>query len=558
MAKRDFSFSHSLRVRFAEVDAHGHVFFGHYLTYFDTAISAYLRHLECREFDPIKPTNAAFYVVNAQVNYHAPIGFDEVLTIYVRVSTLGTTSLTFYLEIYIENQNNILASGHITWIYVDLLTQRSAPLPPAFVAHLRRHESDLHGSADHFKPPQTHAIQSTHAHLYLHFAEQQALLGQFDPNPAREQTIQTAAVVGTGLMAVGIAITLANAGIAVRLIGRSDAALERAQQAIQQHYAKRVAQGRLSEAAATSRGYQIVPTTADSALREVDIVIEAVLENIDIKRAIFINLGQQCHPDTILASCTSALDLNLLADATGRPQQVIGCHFLNPAYTMRALEIVQTDKTAQDIVLKTQSFARKLGKIPVLVTHNPDKPGFVGNRLLRVYLSEAEFLLEEGALPQQVDAALMAFGMAMGPFAMSDMAGLDVGWYSRQYYANQRPKNERYSTLCDELCERGRFGQKTGAGWYRYSAGSHTPQPDPDVEAWICDASRRLGITRRPIAHQEVIQRCIGALINEARCILSERLVQNAYLIDLLWVYGYGFPRWRGGPLFYADTLDSL
>jgi 3-hydroxyacyl-CoA dehydrogenase len=254
----------------------------------------------------------------------------------------------------------------------------------------------------------------------------------------------------------------------------------------------------------------------------------------------------------VLASNTSTLDIDEIASATSRPEAVIGTHFFSPANVMRLLELVRGARTAKETIATSSELSRRIGKVWVLAG-NCD--GFIGNRMLAPYLREAEFLVEEGATPQQVDKVIYDFGFAMGPFAMQDLAGLDVGWRIRKGKAAARRKDLRYSHVGDRLCEQGRFGQKTGSGWYRYEPGSRTPKPDPEVEALIAAAAKEGGITRRQVSDEEVLKRCLWALVNEGARILEEGIALRSSDIDVTYLYGYGFPRYRGGPMFYADQV---
>ena len=287
-------------------------------------------------------------------------------------------------------------------------------------------------------------------------------------------------------------------------------------------------------------------------VKNADLVIEAVFEDMEVKKGLFARLDALSKPQAILATNTSRLDVNEIARSTSRPASVIGLHFFSPANVMRLLEVVRGADTAADIIATCMDLARRIGKLPVLVGVCD---GFVGNRMVAQYAREAEFLLEEGATPQQVDGALQKFGLAMGRFAMSDLAGLDISWSSRKRAAATRPAHLRYSKVADRLCEMGRFGQKTGAGFYRYETGSRTPLPDPVVQQVIEDCAREAGIARRTISDEEIVERTIYALVNEGAKVLEDGIAQRASDIDLIYVNGYGFPAWRGGPMFYADTV---
>jgi 3-hydroxyacyl-CoA dehydrogenase len=273
---------------------------------------------------------------------------------------------------------------------------------------------------------------------------------------------------------------------------------------------------------------------------------------MEVKKEVFRKLDRVCRPDAILATNTSTLDVNEIAAATSRPDKVIGLHFFSPANVMKLLEIVRGSKTGKQTLATCMQLSKTIKKVGVV---SGVCDGFIGNRMLHRYTRQAAFLLEEGALPQQIDRVLEEFGFAMGPFRVGDLAGLDISWRIRQRRAATRPANERYSKVADQVCELGRFGQKTGAGWYRYEAGSRMAIPDPEIEALIVRASKEAGIARREISDQEIIERCVYALINEGAKILDEGIAQRASDIDITYVYGYGFPRFRGGPMFYADTL---
>jgi len=353
-------------------------------------------------------------------------------------------------------------------------------------------------------------------------------------------------------MGGGIAMSMANAGIAVTILDTDDAALKRGMKTIFDNYAASVAKGRLSEEEMEERIARINGTTEIQDLEDVDIVIEAAFEDMELKKKLFAQLDEIVQSDAILATNTSTLDIDEIAAETGRPEAVIGTHFFSPANVMRLLENVRGAKSSERTIATTMKLAKRIGKVGVLVGVCD---GFVGNRMLYAYTRQAGFLLEEGALPQQVDRVIYNFGFPMGPFAMGDLAGLDVGWRIRQRREATRPKNLRYSRLADQVCERGRFGQKTGAGWYRYQAGSRAAIPDPEIEALIQAASAEVGFERRQIDDQEILERCLYPLINEGAKILDEGLALRSSDIDIIWIYGYGFPPYRGGPMFHADAL---
>lgn len=387
---------------------------------------------------------------------------------------------------------------------------------------------------------------------HLFFAERAAARIPDVPADTPTRPFRRVAVIGAGTMGGGIAMSLANAGIPVVQLETTQAALDRGRATMTRNWAATVAKGRLSQAEMDRRLALVAQTLSYEDLADTDLVIEAVFEDMAVKKEVFAKLDATMRPGAILASNTSRLDIDEIARATSRPQDVIGLHYFSPANVMRLLEVVRGRATAPDVIATAMAFGRATAKLPVLVG-NCD--GFVGNRMVSAYSREAGFLLEEGASPAQVDGALQAFGMAMGPFRMGDMAGLDIGWAGRKRQAATRPKHLRYSHVADRICERGRFGQKTGAGWYRYEAGSRTPIPDPEVDAIIAQCAAEAGIVRRTLDDAEIIERTMYALANEGAKILAEGIALRASDIDLVYANGYGFPAWRGGPMFHADTV---
>jgi 3-hydroxyacyl-CoA dehydrogenase len=390
------------------------------------------------------------------------------------------------------------------------------------------------------------------ARIYQFFAEREA--GKLSDGSAPPPfSPQTAVVIGSGTMGTGIAMTCANVGIAVTLVDVTDEQLTRARAIMTGNYASTVKKGRLTQAEMDARLARIAYSTSlEEAAANVDLVIEAVFEEMDVKQEVFRRLDRIARPGTMLATNTSTLDVDAIAAVTSRPQDVIGLHFFSPANVMRLLEIVRGAKTSPQTLANALGLAKKLKKVGV-VSGNCD--GFIGNRMLYPYRRETEFLIEEGASPQQVDGVLRRFGLAMGPFAMSDLAGLDVGWRIRKRkYGAKRPPG-RYSTIADTLCELGRFGQKTNAGYYRYEPGDRTPIPDPAVDEVIERSAREGGIARRAIADDEIVKRAMYPLVNEAALILAEGIATRPSDIDVVYVNGYGFPAWRGGPLRWADSI---
>jgi 3-hydroxyacyl-CoA dehydrogenase len=369
------------------------------------------------------------------------------------------------------------------------------------------------------------------------------------PNDTPVRTIRKVGVIGAGTMGGGITMSLINAALPVVLLETKQDALDRGLATIRRNYQGALRKGTLTEASLAQRLALITPTLDYASLADVDLVIEAVFESMDVKRQVFETLDKVVRQGAILASNTSALNLDEIANFTRRPQDVIGMHFFSPANVMRLLEVVRGAKTAKDVLATVMRLAKTIGKIAVV---SGVCDGFIGNRMLARYGAAAHDLIMAGALPQQVDAALQEFGMAMGPFRVGDLAGLDIGWALRKRRAAEFPGRD-FSNVSDDLCEAGRFGQKTGAGWYRYEAGSRNPIADPKVTAIIEQYRRQQGITPRAVSSQEIVERCIYALINEGARILEDGIAQRASDIDLVYLNGYGFPAYRGGPMFFAD-----
>lgn len=362
--------------------------------------------------------------------------------------------------------------------------------------------------------------------------------------------IKSVAVVGAGTMGAGIAMVYANAGLPVLLKETTPEALERGLATIRKNYASTVQKGRLTEADMEQRLGRISGTLTYEGFGEVDLITEAVFENMALKQSVFAEIDAVARPGCILASNTSTLDLDAIASATQRPEWVIGTHFFSPANVMRLLEIVRGSKTLPTVQATAMALSKQLKKTGVMVGNCF---GFVGNRMFGPYRREAEFLVQEGATPQQVDAALYNFGMAMGPLATGDLAGLDVGWRVRQENPAQFV-GVRQPVIEDRLVADGRYGQKTGRGWYTYDA-ARRPQPDHFVNKLIEEVRREAGITVRGISAEEIVTRTIYALVNEGARILEEGFALRSVDIDMIYVMGYGFPAWRGGPMFYADTV---
>ncbi len=388
---------------------------------------------------------------------------------------------------------------------------------------------------------------------HMFFAERESAKVPDVPKDTPVRTIASAGVVGAGTMGGGIAMNFANVGIAVTLVEISQEGLDKGLSIIEKNYAATVKKGRLSQADMDTRMGLISGTLDYADFGDADIVIEAAFEGMALKKEIFGKLDAACKPGAILATNTSTLDINEIAAATSRPEDVIGTHFFSPANVMKLLEIVRADKTSAEVIATTMKLARTIQKVGVLVGVCD---GFVGNRMLHAYFSEAQQLLEEGALPQQVDKVLFDWGFAMGPFAVMDLAGIDVGWRIRKEKAAGRDTNLPYSsTVADRLAEMDRFGQKTKRGWYIYEEGSRVPTPDPEVEAMLKQVSEEKGITRRDISDEEIFKRCMYQLINEGAKILDEGIAMRPGDIDVIYIYGYGFPVFRGGPMFYGEQV---
>ena len=366
--------------------------------------------------------------------------------------------------------------------------------------------------------------------------------------------IRRAAVVGAGTMGGGIAMAYAAAGIPVLLKDVDQLSIERGMTTIRRNYESAVARGRLTTDAVNQLLSLITPTTSYDGFSTVDIAVEAVYEQMDLKQRTFAELASVTRPECLLASNTSTLDIDEFARASGRPAQVVGHHFFSPANVMKLLEVVRAKETSPAVLAASVRLARRLGKVPVIVGNCF---GFVGNRMLSYYLREAHLLLEEGASVQQIDGVMTAFGMPVGPFGMQDIAGIDVGARIRQYVASLgRPHAEGpQSEIPDRLFEMGRYGQKTSLGWYRYEPGSRRGITDPLVHELALQAAQKRGITRRTIDDDEVLGRIMTALANEGMNVIEEGFAQRAGDIDVIYCSGFGFPRWRGGPMFYADTV---
>ncbi|WP_439396173.1 3-hydroxyacyl-CoA dehydrogenase NAD-binding domain-containing protein [Bradyrhizobium sp. PMVTL-01] len=389
------------------------------------------------------------------------------------------------------------------------------------------------------------ASDQSKAQRYAFFAEREAAKIAGVPEATKPRPVNRVAILGAGTMGGGIAMSFANAGVPVTLIETGEEQLRRGMGIMQKNWEATAARGGIPADAPAKRMALINGVVGIENVGDADLVIEAVFETMAVKKEVFGKLDQYAKPGAVLASNTSYLDIDEIAKSTKRPQDVLGMHFFSPANVMKLCEIVRADKTAPDALVTAVAIARKIAKVPVVVGVCD---GFVGNRMLAQRGKQSEKLLFEGALPQQVDAVVTKFGMPMGPFAMGDLAGLDIGWRSRK---DRGIKSE----IADALCEAGRFGQKTGKGYYKYEAGSRAPLPDPEVEKLIDETLLRLGRKKRVVSDEEILERMMYPMINEGAKILEEGIAARPSDIDVVWLYGYGWPIYRGGPMFWADTV---
>ena len=396
-------------------------------------------------------------------------------------------------------------------------------------------------------------VQSKESQALRHafFAERTAAKIPDVPDDTATRPIRAAAVLGFGTMGGGIAMSFANAGIPVTVFEKDRAALDRGLAMCRRNWEATAKKGRLTSEQVEQRVALLKPTLDFNAVGSADIVIEAVYEDMVVKQDIFARLDSVMKRGAILATNTSTLDVDQIAAATSRPQDVIGTHFFSPANVMRLLEVVRGEKTAKDVLATVMQLAKRLKKVGVV---SGVCDGFIGNRMLEQYVRQSLFLVDEGASPQQIDAALTKFGMAMGPFTMYDMAGMDIGYAIRQRRYVEKP-HITYSRLADRVVELGRLGQKSGKGWYRYEAGSRTPLPDPEIDTLIEAYRAEIGLRPRRIDDEEIVQRCVYALVNEGARILAEGIALRASDIDVVYLTGYGFPVATGGPMFHAQTV---
>jgi 3-hydroxyacyl-CoA dehydrogenase len=396
-------------------------------------------------------------------------------------------------------------------------------------------------------------LQSPEAVALRHafFAERAASKIPDVPESTPQRPIAKVGVIGAGTMGGGITMNFLNAGVPVTMLEMKQDALDRGVATIRKNYEAQVKKGKLKQDKYEQRMALLTTTLSYDDLKDADLIIEAVFEEIGVKEAVFKKLDEIAKPGAILASNTSTLDVNKIANFTKRPQDVVGMHFFSPANVMKLLEVVRGAATAKDVLATVMAVGKKIKKTAVV---SGVCDGFIGNRMIEQYSRQAGFLLDEGCTPAQVDKAIEKFGFAMGPFRMGDLAGNDIGWAIRKRRAVEHP-NMLYSRTADKLCELGRFGQKTGAGWYDYQAGKRDAIPSAVVDKMVADHRASLGITPRKISDEEIVQRLVFSLVNEAAHILEEGIANKASDIDMIYLTGYGFPVWRGGPLCYADQV---
>ena len=390
------------------------------------------------------------------------------------------------------------------------------------------------------------------AQRHLYFAEREATRALRPESLDGAASIRTVGLVGCGALGTGIAIACINSGVMVDVLEVSTESREKALAAVRGHFDTSVARGRMTpaEADACLRRLRTIPDYDE--LRTADVVIEAVVEDLDTKRQVMRLLDQVCRPDAVLASCTMSIPIEQLAEATRRPQRVLGARFFHPAQSAKLVEVVRVSDTSDDAVATIIGLARRLGKLAVAMRASP---GYVAGRLFSAMLEQACYLVEEGAWPQQVDKVIYDFGFPMGPFAQADSIGLDVSWRVRESGSSLRRTGQRYTPLFDRLCELGRFGHRSGAGWYAYDLEKRIAYPDAETEQLILERSAEIGVARRTLTDREILERCVFATVDEAARVLEEEIVERPGDIDVVSVYGFGFPIHRGGPLYYADHV---
>jgi 3-hydroxyacyl-CoA dehydrogenase len=387
--------------------------------------------------------------------------------------------------------------------------------------------------------------------IHAFFAEREVLKAP-ETRTAKPRAIASVGVIGGGTMGAGIAVAALDAGLPVTMIERDEASLSRGRAHVEKVYDGQIAKGRMTPEAKADVMSRWTGSTSYDALAAVDVAIEAVFEDLDVKKAVFAELDRVCKPGAVLATNTSYLDIDAIAASVSRPADVIGLHFFSPANLMKLLEVVVPAKVGADVVATAFEFAKKLRKVPVRAGVCD---GFIGNRVLAVYRTAADHMMEDGASPYQIDRAVREFGFPMGPFQVIDLAGGDIGWAARKRRSATRDPNARYVQIADRLCERGWFGQKTGRGFYLYPDGARSGTPDPEVEAIIDAERQRVGVAPREFSDDEIIRRYMAAMINEGSNVVHEGIALRPLDVDVAFLYGYGFPRHRGGPMKYADTV---
>ncbi|MDR5753360.1 MULTISPECIES: 3-hydroxyacyl-CoA dehydrogenase NAD-binding domain-containing protein [unclassified Caballeronia] len=387
--------------------------------------------------------------------------------------------------------------------------------------------------------------------IHAFFAEREVLKAP-ETRTAKPRAIESVGVIGGGTMGAGIAVAALDAGLPVTMIERDDASLARGRAHVEKVYDAQIAKGRMTPEAKAAVMNRWTGSTSYDALAHVDVAIEAVFEDLDVKKAVFAELDRVCKPGAVLATNTSYLDIDAIAASVSRPADVIGLHFFSPANLMKLLEVVVPAKVGADVVATAFDFAKKLRKVPVRAGVCD---GFIGNRVLAVYRTAADQMMEDGASPYRIDRAVREFGFPMGPFQVIDLAGGDIGWAARKRRAATRDPSARYVQIADRLCERGWFGQKTGRGFYLYPDGARSGTPDPEVEAIIEAERQRAGVAPREFTDDDIIRRYMAAMINEGANVVHEGIALRPLDVDVALLYGYGFPRHRGGPMKYADTV---
>ncbi|QET01499.1 3-hydroxyacyl-CoA dehydrogenase [Cupriavidus pauculus] len=453
------------------------------------------------------------------------------------------------LKVWHENPEGFLKFARNTVEAVARNFPAPARCVDAVAASLKPFEAGLKAEREGFMylvgTPESRALR------HAFFGERAASKIPDVPSDTPVRKVEKVAVIGAGTMGGGITMNFLNAGIPVTMLETKQEALDRGVATIRKNYDNSAKKGKLTPEKVEARMALLTTTLSYDAIKDADLVIEAVFEELGVKEAVFKTLDEVMKPGAILASNTSTLDVDKIAAFTKRPQDVVGMHFFSPANVMKLLEVVRGKATGKDVLATVMQVAKKIKKTAVV---SGVCDGFIGNRMIEQYSRQAGYLLDEGALPEQVDKAIEKFGFAMGPFRMGDLAGNDIGWAIRKRRAVERP-DFKYSKTADKLCELGRFGQKTGAGWYDYKAGDRKPYPNQQVNDMIVANSKEAGVERRKISDEEIVERLVFALVNEGAKILEEGIASKASDIDMVYLTGYGFPLFRGGPMLYADQV---